>query len=1049
MDKIKKLKKWSTVIISMLLYVIFLNVDLNAQDTQTQPPVINIKGRVMEENGSPLPGAAVRIKGTTIGVTCNDDGDYVLNNVPTGSVLEFILVGFTTKEVKGDKPMINVTLFEAVAESLEDVTIVAFGTQKKESVISAIETVNVKDLVIPGQNLTAAFAGRIPGMISYQRSGEPGADNAEFFIRGIATFGYKVDPLILLDGFEATVDDLARLQTDDIEDFSILKDAMATAVYGARGANGIIMVNTKRGKEGTARVSARIDTHIATPTKMLELLGAVEYMRLYNQARMSRYPELGSFYSEQKIQATEQGLNPMIYPNINWYDALFNNGTVNTRSHVSISGGGKVASYYISGGYEHETGLLKVDKLNNFNNNIDINRFNIRTTFRVNLTNTTVLDAQMYGQFEKYNGPSISASDIFSQVMDANPVDFPPVYEPDPAHAHVKHILFGSTLLEGANTKRNPYADMVRGYSSREGNSLSVQASLDQKLDFITESLNFNLKASVNTSHTSTGTRVYTPFFYTLETYNVITGAYTLYNLNSDNRGVFLGDATVSNDVGSTKYNFEARLNWNRRFGKHGISLMTVGMLSENVIPAGGSIFVSLPERNLGNSGRASYEYDSRYFFEFSYGYNGSEKFTGDKRYGFFPSVGGGWIVSNEAFWERLKNVVSMLKLKFTWGLVGNDAIAGREGRFFFLSNITDGGGSYVWGQNFDNSYSGYSVNRYANNDITWETAKKYNWGLELSFLKNRSLNFNIDYYKDIREHIYEERANYPSTTGLEVKIFGNSGKVSSEGIDASIDLKHSFNPDLWVQGRANFTYAVNKVLERDEPNYSDEYLKQVGQSASQQWGYVAERLFVDAEEIANSPSQTSLTDGGVYQAGDIKYTDVNKDGVVNSNDRIPIGFPVPAMQYGFGISTGWKRFDFSFFFQGSEQVSFYINPEGIKPFVDRRNAPVIIARDSWTEDHPNVHAFWPRLSPDNVPNNLVKSTWWLRDGSFIRLKTIEFGCNLPGVHKIFLQGARLYLSVENVFYLSKFKYWDPEVGENGLSYPLNRRFNIGLSLNF
>jgi TonB-linked SusC/RagA family outer membrane protein len=822
-------------------------------------------------------------------------------------------------------------------------------------------------------------------------------------------------------------------------------------VYGARGANGIIMINTKKGKEGPARVNVRIETHVATPTRMLELLGGVEYMRLYNQARLSRYPLLGTYYSEQKIQATEQGLNPMIYPEVNWYEALFNEGTVNTRGHVNISGGGKVASYFVSGGYEKESGILKVDKLNNFNNNIDITRFSIRSTFNIKLTNTTTLDARMHGQFEKYNGPAMGATDIFGQVMEANPVDFPPVYIADPAHQHVKHILFGSTILEGANTKRNPYADMVRGYSTREGNTISVQASLNQKLDFITPSLNFNLRASVNTSTTSTGTRVYRPFFYALETYNVITGAYTLYNLTPDNSGAFLGDAEVSNAVGATKYNYEARLNWGRNFGKHSINLMTVGMASENVIPAGGNIFVSLPERNLGNSGRVSYEYDSRYFFEFSYGYNGSEKFTGEKRYGFFPSVGGGWIVSNEKFWTPLQNIVSLMKLKFTYGLVGNDAIAERQDRFFFLSNIVNGGGSYAWGQSFENSYAGYSVIRYANRDITWETASKYNLGMELSFLKSQSVKFNIDFYRDVRSQIYEPRKNYPATTGLEVTIYGNSGKVSSQGFDASIDLQHNFNPDFWITGRVNFTYAINKVLERDEPNYADEYLKQVGQSASQQWGYVAERLFVDEEEVANSPDQTGVppNGGGIYQAGDIKYTDVNKDGVVNSNDLIPIGFPVPAMQYGFGLSTGYKRFDFSFFFNGSEQVSFYINPQGIRPFVGRRNAPAIVARESWTESHPDVHAFWPRLSPEDVPNNTVQSTWWLRDGSFIRLKTIEAGCNLPGAHKIYLSSARLYLSVENVFYLSKFKLWDPEVGGNGLGYPLNRRFNIGLQLNF
>jgi TonB-linked SusC/RagA family outer membrane protein len=886
-------------------------------------------------------------------------------------------------------------------------------------------------------------------MISYQTSGEPGADNAQFFVRGITTFGYKNDPLILIDGFEASNEDLARMLPDDIESFAILKDAMATVLYGARGANGIILVTTRSGKEGAAKISVRVDVNVATPTKMLELLDGVEYMRLYNQARLSRYPELGTFYSEQKIQATEQGLNPMIYPNINWYDALFNKQTTNTKANLSVSGGGKVATYFVSGGFDHETGLLKVDDLNNFNSNIDINRFNIRSNFTIKVTSTTTLDTRIQGRFVKYNGPATDAGSIYSAVMDINPVDFPPVYEADPAHQHVNHILFGNTLLGegGSISKTNPYAEMVRGYTQRDENSITAQVTLSQDLKIITEGLKLQVKVSANTASTSSGTRRYSPYYYALETYNPITGDYSLYNINSTNTNAKLGNVTPSRN-GSAKYYFEARLNWNRQFDKHSVGLMSVYMADDNVLTTGSStsIYETLPERNLGNSGRATYDYDSRYFLEFSYGYNGSEKFTGEKQFGFFPSFGVAWLPSNEKFWMG-GDVLSQMKLKFTWGRVGNDAIAGRSGRFFFLSEIANGGGNYWWGSTFDNSYGGYSIIRYANPEISWEESTKYNLGLELGFLKGEALKLQVDFFKDLRDKIYETRQSFPATAGFEREIQGNSGKVASQGFDASIDLQHSFNKDFWMTGRMNFTYATNEILERDEKNYPYDYLKQVGNHTSQPRGYVAERLFVDEVEIANSPSQTAF---GTYQAGDIKYLDVNGDGVINENDRIPIGYPtVPTVQYGFGLSSGYKTFDFSFFFQGNGRVSFFINPSGIAPFANRRNAPAIVARESWSESHPDVHAFWPRLSPDPIANNTQQSTWWLREGSFVRLKTVEAGYNLPNLQKVFIQSSRIYLSMENLLYFSTFKLWDPEVGGNGLGYPLNRRFNIGLQMNF
>jgi TonB-linked SusC/RagA family outer membrane protein len=541
--------------------------------------------------------------------------------------------------------------------------------------------------------------------------------------------------------------------------------------------------------------------------------------------------------------------------------------------------------------------------------------------------------------------------------------------------------------------------------------------------------------------------RSYSPVYYGLEQYDVFTGEYSLYNL-TPNTVPYLGDVTGGRD-GNTQIYFEARLNWDKTWGKHTVSLMTVGIRDEKILTngQGGTIYYTLPERNLGNSGRFSYDFDKRYFAEFAYGYNGSEKFIGDKQFGFFPSFGGGWITSNEAFWgDGLKNIISLLKFKVTYGKVGNDAIAGREGRFFYLSRIVDGGGEYQWGKIFSGTYSGFTFDRYANPDISWEVSTKYNLGVELGIFKDEALKLQVDFFKDLRENIYMERENFPQTAGFQRSIHGNVGKVTSKGFEASLDYKHSFNRDLWLTARANFTYSTNKFLEKDEKNFRDEYLKSVGQPVNQTWGYLAERLFVDQLEIDNSPRQ----EFGQYMRGDIKYLDVNGDGVVNTNDRVPMGYPtVPEIQYGFGLSGGYKNFDLSFFFQGNARVSFYIAPEAIAPFINRRNAPEIVARDSWSETHPDVHAFWPRLATYQVSNNVQQSSWWLREGSFVRLKTLELGYTIPKVDRLKMSNARIYFSGENLFSISAFKLWDPEMGGNGLAYPINRRFNIGLQLNF
>jgi TonB-linked SusC/RagA family outer membrane protein len=1020
-----------------------------------------LTGKVIDKSGEALPGVTIQIVGgTRRGVISDNNGDFEMDNVAVGTKLSASFIGMQPKEFEFQGKDDLIIVLEENVNELDEVTIVAFGKQKKSSVVASIETVKASDLRVPASNLTSSFAGKIPGLISYRTSGEPGADNAQFFVRGVTTFGYATSPLILIDGFESTADDLARMQPDDIESFSILKDASAAVLYGSRGANGIILVTTKSGNEGKVKINARVDVNVTTPTELPELIGGVEYMRLYNQARMSREGNEGIFYDEQKIQSTMRGDNPMIYPNVDWYDMLFNKQTVNTKANLNVSGGGKVANYFVSVGYENETGLLKVDNRNNFNNNINIDRFNLRNNVIFKLSSTTTLDTRLQARYEKFTGPKTSANDIFKMTMNGNPVDFPAVYEPDEAHLWTEHTLFGSMDIGSTPGvyKANPYAEMVSGYTTRDESTVVAQATLLQDLDFITKGLKFQAKVSASTWSQYGFTRQYTPYLYAVESYDIISGEYELSQLRK-------GSNTLGPNGGnrntSTKYYFETRVNWDRTFGKHSVGAMTVLMIQENLFtPNGTSLFETLPERNVGNSGRLTYDYDDRYFAEFGYGYNGSEKFTGSKQFGFFPSIGGGWLVSNESFWSPAKDIVDLLKLKFTWGLVGNDAISNRAGRFHFLSDIRSGGTlrGASFGESMSINYPGYEILRYSNPNIRWEVSEKYNLGLELGLFKDAPLKFQVDFFKENRNNIYMPRVNFPASAGLEADIYGNVGKMESKGVDGSIDYQKFFTKDFWLTGRANFTYAGNKYVEYDEPNYTDAYRYRKGHSAGQQWGLVAERLFVDDYEVAQSPSQVDL--GGTAHAGDIKYTDINDDGKVDLNDQIAIGYPTtPEIQYGFGLSAGYKNFDLSFFFQGNARVSFFIDPVGIAPFYDRRNALAMVARGSWTETNPDVHAFWPRLSTERNANNFGKndgtaeenwtSSWWLRDGSFVRLKTVELGYNTNALKKMGLENLRVYLSAENLFVISSFKLWDPEMGGNGMGYPLNRRFNIGVQLAF
>ena len=482
----------------------------NGSNTMQQG--IRITGTVSDNMGELLPGVTIMIKGTSTGTSTDINGEFSINIPSDTCVLQFSFIGYETQDVVvGNRRIIAVILSET-SISIDEVTIVAFGTQKKESVLGSITTLNTKELKVPSSNLTTALAGRVSGLISYQRSGEPGEDDASFFVRGVTSFTYARGPLILIDGIEMSSTDLARIQPDDIASFSIMKDATATALYGARGANGVIMVTTKEGKEGKAQISFRYETSFSTPTKEVELADPITYMRLNNEAVLTRNAFVSVPYSLEKIENTERGINPYVYPATDWYDILFKKFTINHRANFNVSGGGKIARYYVAGTFNQDQGILNVDRLNNFNNNINLKKYLLRSNVNINITPITEAIVRLHGTFDDYTGPIDGGSALYQKVMRADPVLFPPFYPHDESTKFIQHTLFGNY---GQGQYINPYADMVKGYKNYTKSLMMAQFEVKQKLDFITEGLNIRGLFSTNRYSYFDVSRFYKPSYYT------------------------------------------------------------------------------------------------------------------------------------------------------------------------------------------------------------------------------------------------------------------------------------------------------------------------------------------------------------------------------------------------------------------------------------------------------------------------------------------------------------------------------------------------------
>lgn len=1002
--------------------------------TETRKPGKTIRGTVRDTTGLTLVGVTVRVKDKRGATSTDVNGKYILD-VPDGAVLIFNYVGFRSIEVPvNGKDVVDVIL-HAANSRLEEVVVVGYGTQKKISLVGAQSTVKPAELQLPVRNLSTSLGGRLAGVVSVQRSGEPGGDNADIYIRGISTFSNSLSaPLVLVDGVPRP---FADVDPEDIESFSILKDASATAVYGVRGANGVVLINTKNGTPGNPKFNLRYNEGITRFTQLPKFADGVTYMQLANEALTNR----GSAprYSAQAIEATRTQSDPYLYPNVNWYDAIFNKRGDMRQANLNVNGGTDRATYYVATSYYDETGLYKTDALSKYDSEVRYKRYNLTTNLTLKPTNSTTIKLGVQGYLANVNYPGTNSSTIFQDAFFMSPI-LNPVQYPD-----------GRVADGTASSVQNPYALLTQtGYANQWRNQLFSNLRLTQGLNFLTKGLSATAMFSFDAYNYVSLRRTKSPTTW-LATGRDTDGnlIYQQTRLGSD----YLTYARA-NDGSRTIYN-EVALNYTRSFGKHDVGGMLLYNQSDQVNTQAADLESSLPFRFRGLAGRATYAYNNRYFAEFNFGYNGSENFLPSKRYGFFPAVAVGWLVSEEGFFKPLKDVFQMAKIRFSHGIVGNSNIGGR--RFAYLGTVQQFGSStspiYSFGRT-PVGFSGYDIGEYAV-DVTWETSKKTDLGLDIWALKNQ-LNLQVDLFNEHREGIFLRRASLPGYVGMLNNPYGNVGIVDNKGIDGSITYSGKLSENFKFQLLGNLTYNRNNVVQDDQPDPAYPWLATKGRKVGQRFGYIALGLFQSNEEIANSPRQS-----GDVRPGDIKFKDLNGDGVINSYDNAPVGYgQVPEIVYGFGFTLNYKSVTLSTLFQGVGNMDIWLNGEGLIPFQQGLSRGNLFsnATDRWTVENPNPNAFYPRLGVGTINDNYTRSTWWIQNGRYVRLKTLQLAYKLPKrfLNKMKFQNAQIFFSGVNLWTLSPFKMWDPELGDGsssaypgGAGYPNVATYSLGFNLNF
>ena len=1003
---------------------------------------IVVTGVVTDAQKEPLIGVNVAVKDVPgLGAITDINGKYKISIEPYQRLI-FSYVGFDKVEVLiKEQRVVNVSMKESAASSLDEVVITGTGVQKKLTVTGAITTVNVSDLTHTANgNVVNALAGNVAGVLAMQTSGQPGRNTSEFWIRGISTFGASTSALVLVDGFERDLDDV---NIEDIESFSVLKDASATAIYGSRGANGVVLITTKHGKAGKINIDAKVETSYNTRTITPKFVDGYTYATMMNEARITRNQE--PIYQQDELDLLRMGLDPDLYPNVDWTDLLLKDGAMTYRANVNMNGGGSTARYFVSLSYLKEDGMYKTDETlrKDYNTNANANTWNYRLNTDIDITKTTLLKVGVSGSLKKYNEPGLSG-DVWKSLMYQNPISVPVMYSN------------GYVPAYGTGDRTNPWVLATQtGYKEHWENTIQSNLTLEQKLDFITQGLKFVGRFGFDTWNKNNIDRIKWPEQYKAQRFRDENGNLVFDRVTEEQKM-----KQTSSAEGNRNETFEAELHYDRGFKEHHVG----GLLKFNqdskvfTVGTGEDIKKGIARRHLGLAGRVSYNWNYRYFADFNFGYNGSENFADGHRFGFFPAVSAAWNVAEEPIIKKNLKWMNMFKIRYSFGKVGNDVlkIGDDEYRFPYLYTIGDGSG-YTWADyNYNNSYSGKRYTDLASNYATWEIATKHDLGVDLA-LFNDKFTATVDYFHEQREGIWMERKYLPSIVGLGSNPRANVGKVLSEGFDGNFAFREKINKvDITVRG--NITYSQNTILEKDEENNVYPYQMERDYRVNQAKGLIALGLFKDYDDIRNSPKQ----EFGTVQPGDIKYKDVNGDGVVNDGDKVAIGATTkPNMIYGFGISASWKGLDVNVHFQGAGKTSFFIEGATVHAFSAGEWGNILsdVANSNRWIDHEisgtmateNPNASYPRLSYGGNSNNYRQSTFWLRNGSYLRLKTLELGYSIPKplVNKIRFNNIRLFLRGSNLLTFSSFKLWDPELGSStGTEYPLAKSLTLGLSVN-
>lgn len=1002
---------------------------------------LNISGTVTDAAGEALIGVSVTVKDAKgLGTITNIDGKYNIK-IQQYHTLVFSYIGYKPVSVlvKGDKKIIDVQMSEEKTNAIDEVVVTGLGTQKKLTVTGAITNVDVSQMKqFPSSNFTNALAGNVPGIIAMQSSGQPGKSTSRFWVRGISTFGASASAMILVDGFERNnIDDL---NIEDIESFSVLKDASATAIYGSKGANGVILITTKHGKAGKININVKGEASYNTRTITPKFIDAPTYANLLNEARVTR--NLAPQYQPEELALIRSGLDPDFYPNVDWSKLLLKNGAMSYRADLSMSGGGNTARYFVSLSYVEDQGMYNTDETlrKKYDTNANYKRWNYRMNVDIDVTPTTIIKLGVSGNLNKRNSPGLGDQYLWSELFGFNALSSPVLYSNGyvPAYGNNVHQM-------------NPWVSSTRtGYNEEWDNNIQTNVTVDQKLDFITKGLSFTGRFGYDTYNSN-------HIYYRLWP--------AMYRANSrDSQGNIIWDklfeetsmSQKSGGDGSRHEFLEALLRWDRTFDKlHNFSAVSRFTQDERIQTQniGTDIKNSVSKRNQGLAGQLTYNYALRYFVDFNFGYNGSENFADHHRYGFFPAFSLAWNVAEEPLIKKVLPWLNMFKLRYSWGKVGNDNM----GRFPYLYTLdyTPNIG-YNWGSNLTSgTIPGIHYTQMASPNVTWEVARKTDFGFDFVAFDNK-FSLTMDYFHEKRTGIFIQRMFLPDITGLESYPWANVGAVKSKGFDGNFQYKDHIGEINWTV-RGNITYSKNTILERDEENNVYAYQYGKGYRVNQQRGLIALGLFRDYDDIRNSPKQS----WGTVQPGDIKYKDVNGDGIVDDGDRVAIGATdTPSLIYGLGASVSWRGFDFNLHFQGAGKYTFLINSGAVNAFRDGRWGNILqgITDNRWissdisgTKETENPNAPYPRLSYGYNLNNQQSSSFWLRNGRFLRLKNLDIGYTLPKpmVNTIHLESVRIYISGQNLITWSPFKLWDPELDSSmrGQIYPITRSFTAGIQI--